>query len=335
MDLASGYSDSINYGNGYTPLANNAIANNNADYLRNQLAMQQAGQYDPFAQSGGFGAMTNAYSGAGAAYGRATGGFNAAPQQSVFDTGASAFNPYGVDNAIWSGMSAGDRNTFNQRMGGGIGSDAARAPNQPAITPQQTYVGGYNPYDPGTYGPSVQQNVGGGGYGSASSGLPGLADTRGGGASASDYANIPSSIYTGDFSGANRGYTGFDYWNPQTFAPTAQQNVGNPYASMPWWSTFERSAGPQGAQDWLKQQGVGGGAAPAQPQPQPQQQQPNSLPPFWQGMRDMFGADPKDQSRIPQSSGGYPGATNPNYQPGGMDPQQSVPYLRDTWTNAS
>ena len=29
MDLASGYSDSFNYGNGYTPLANNAINNNN------------------------------------------------------------------------------------------------------------------------------------------------------------------------------------------------------------------------------------------------------------------------------------------------------------------
>src|SRR4029079_19688907 len=126
----------------------------------------------------------------------------------------------------------------------------------------------------------------------------------GGGASASDYAKIPSSIYTGDFSGGNRGYTGFDYWNPQTFAPTAQQNIGNPYASMPWWSTFERAAGPQGAQDWLKQQGVGGGATP---QPQPQQQQ-NRAPvqggtdigPFWQGMRDYFGADPKDQSRVPQ-----------------------------------
>src|SRR6187399_1493271 len=39
MDLASGYSDSINYGNGYTPLANNAINNNNADYARNQAAM--------------------------------------------------------------------------------------------------------------------------------------------------------------------------------------------------------------------------------------------------------------------------------------------------------
>jgi len=326
MDLASGYSDSINYGNGYTPLANNAIANNNADYLRNQLAMQQAGQYNPFAQSGGFGAQTDYYSGLGAAYGRATGGFNAAPAQ---PSNPYASMPWWATFEQTAGREAA-QDWVKQQTGGGIGSDAVGAPNQPAITPQQTYVGGYNPYDPSTYGPSVQQNVGQGDYGSASSGLPAMADTRGGGASASDYAKIPSSIYTGDFSGANRGYTGFDYWNPQTFAPTAQQNIGNPYASMPWWSTFERAAGPQGAQDWLKQQGVGGGAAP-QPQPQPQQQQPNDLPPFWQGMRDYFGADPKDQSRVPQGGNTYPGATNPNYQPGGMAPQQ--PY--QPWVNAS
>jgi len=74
----------------------------------------------------------------------------------------------------------------------------------------------------------------------------------------------------------------------------------------------------------------GGNAIPAQ-QPQPQPQQPNSLPPFWQGARDFFGADPKDQSRVPQSDGGYPGATNPNYQPGGMAPQK--PF--ESWVNAS
>jgi len=28
----------------------------------------------------------------------------------------------------------------------------------------------------------------------------------------------------------------------------------NPYASQPWWSTFERAAGPQAAADWVRQQ---------------------------------------------------------------------------------
>jgi hypothetical protein len=74
MELASGYSDSINYGNGYTPLATNAINNNNASYAANQEYARLMGQYDPFAQSGGFGAMTDYYSGLGAAYGRAVGG---------------------------------------------------------------------------------------------------------------------------------------------------------------------------------------------------------------------------------------------------------------------
>jgi hypothetical protein len=76
MDLASGYSDSTNYGNGYTPLATGAINNNNANYAANQEYARLMGQYNPFAQSGGFGNMTDYYSGLGAAYGRATGGFN-------------------------------------------------------------------------------------------------------------------------------------------------------------------------------------------------------------------------------------------------------------------
>jgi len=78
MDLASGYSDSINYGNGYTPLATGAINNNNADYLRNQAAialMAQNAQNNVFASGGGFGNQTAYYAGLGADYGRATGGF--------------------------------------------------------------------------------------------------------------------------------------------------------------------------------------------------------------------------------------------------------------------
>jgi len=78
MDLASGYSDSINYGNGYTPLATGAINNNNAAYAQQQAAMAayaQAMQNNVFASGGGFGQQTADYAGAGAAYGRAMGGF--------------------------------------------------------------------------------------------------------------------------------------------------------------------------------------------------------------------------------------------------------------------
>jgi hypothetical protein len=146
MDLASGYSDSINYGNGYTPLATGAINNNNADYARNQAAialMAQNAQNNVFASGGGFGQQTADYAGAGAAYGRATGGFNGGAQQapSVFETGA---DPY-QDWLRGGGYTAG---------GGGIGSDAARAPNQPdvgasfndrfsAATQNQPYGPGY------------------------------------------------------------------------------------------------------------------------------------------------------------------------------------------------
>jgi len=95
--------------------------------------------------------------------------------------------------------------------------------------------------------------------------------------------------------------------------------------------------GNQGQQGVIDPMGYGtggyqGNAIPNWTQPQQQQQQqPNNLPWFWQSIRDLAGADPKDQSRLPQDNGGYPGATNPNYQPGGMTPQ--LPY--QPWNNAS
>ena len=107
MDLASGYSDSTDYGNGYTPLATNAINNNNANYWANQATvalMAQQAQDNVFASGGGFGKQTADYAGAGAAYGRAV-----QPQMSD--------NIYGVNGDTWSGMSAGDRATFNKTMG--------------------------------------------------------------------------------------------------------------------------------------------------------------------------------------------------------------------------
>jgi hypothetical protein len=127
---------------------------------------------------GNFGQQTDYYSGLGAAYGRNTGGFGGyggnndiygpVGGNSVFNTGTSAFNTYGVPDNLWNSMSQSDRMTFNGQMAGsgaspvgGIGSDAVGAPNQPAPTPQQGYVGGYNPYDASP--PSAQGNIGGGG----------------------------------------------------------------------------------------------------------------------------------------------------------------------------
>jgi hypothetical protein len=210
MDLFSGYSDSAF--NPFSGLQNayGSQAQSN-DYL-NSLNSQITGrQYDPFAQSGGFGAQTSYYSGLGRDYTTATGG-----------------NIYGVDPGTWSTMSPGDQQTFNRAMGGGIGSDAARVPNQPDPTPFQSYVGGYNPFDPSSYAPSAQQNVGGGGYGSASSGLPPLADTSGGGGAS---IQPPQSILTGDFRG-NMPYAGgggYNPYDPSSFAPSAQPNIGGGY----------------------------------------------------------------------------------------------------------
>jgi hypothetical protein len=216
MDLASGYSDSINYGNGYTPLANNAIANNNANYAQQQAMMAAYAQaYNPFANSGGsFGAMPAAYAGLGADYGRAVGGggnIYAPQQQSVFDTGAQPYNNYGGNDYFNWEM----QQLKNRENSGGIGSDAVGAPNQPALTPQQYYTGGYNPYSPQTFAPSAQQNVG--------TGQPNV--------------EAPKSVF-------DTGTSAF-----------------NPYASQPWWSTFEKAAGPQGVTDWLRGQGVSSGGS--------------------------------------------------------------------------
>lgn len=54
--------------------------------------------FNPFANTpGGFGGQTAAYSNLGAAFGRQTGGFGGGGG-SVFETGAPAFNPYGMDS---------------------------------------------------------------------------------------------------------------------------------------------------------------------------------------------------------------------------------------------
>jgi hypothetical protein len=119
MDLFSGYSDSSN--NPFSGLQNAYGSQAQSNDFLSGLNRQITGpQYDPFAQSGGFGALTDIYSGAGAAYGRATGGFG----------GTVNANSFGVDPGTWSTMSPGDQQTFNRTMGGGIGSDAGQSPGQ-------------------------------------------------------------------------------------------------------------------------------------------------------------------------------------------------------------
>jgi hypothetical protein len=267
MDLASGYSDSINYGNGYTPLANNAIANNNADYARNQAAIalmaQQyqnqfnadlaahgpssgygtVGGYPSFGDPGNYGPGSGLSPFSGTPLGgnpsgdvqrgpdlqdlsvnpfkdqsqmpvgnrnpvqggpdigpfwqgiRDLAGADPKDQSRVpnaFGTGADAFNMYGMspgDMATWTrAMQSAGRggeipqqpaqpaqdpyywsgNFFGANDGKGIGQGEGMGPgmggfNNPAVptSPQQWYAnGGYNPYDPQTYGGAAQQNVG-------------------------------------------------------------------------------------------------------------------------------------------------------------------------------
>jgi hypothetical protein len=172
MDLASGYSDAFNYGNGYTPLANNAINNNNLAYNANQNYANQVGQYDPFAQSGGFGALTDYYSSLGAAYGRNTGGFNAMPATPSGDVQRGPDLPnISPTPDPFGGMSSADMATWQRAMQaagrgaeipGGSSSFADRFDAAPAIdyrlqpTPAQQLPGGI--YD-GVFAPTTPRSV--------------------------------------------------------------------------------------------------------------------------------------------------------------------------------
>jgi hypothetical protein len=122
MDLFSGYSDSSN--NPFSGLQNayGSQAQSN-DFLSGLNSQITGRQYDPFAQSGGFGAQTSYYSGLGRDYTTATGG-----------------NIYGVDPGTWGTMSPGDQQTFNRTMGGsGASFDdrfSAAPPIYPGLQPQ-------------------------------------------------------------------------------------------------------------------------------------------------------------------------------------------------------
>jgi len=220
MDLASGYSDSINYGNGYTPLATGAINNNNADYLRNQAAialMAQQAQNNVFASGGGFGQQTADYAGAGAAYGRATGGF----------TG-----------------------------GGGYPSgDVQRGPDLPNISQTPDPFAGMSGADMATWSRAMQSAGRGGeiptSFADRFSAAPAI-DYR---LQPTPAQQLPQGIYDGVFAPTTpRPVTG----TPQPEQPHPATGVSNPYSSMPWWNTFASAAGPQGVADWLQSQGVGG-----------------------------------------------------------------------------
>ena len=97
----------------YDPYANlmqnqAAIQNNNQAVSNASAAVgSNANTFDPFAQSGGFGTMTDYYSSLGAAYGRATGGFGGAPGRvgTIGNPGTS--NPGYLSSAQYDPFTAG------------------------------------------------------------------------------------------------------------------------------------------------------------------------------------------------------------------------------------
>jgi hypothetical protein len=171
-------------------------------------------------------------------------GMNQYMWNELFGGGGGGYQPQPAapDPYYWSG------NFWGANNGSGIGQGEGMAPgmggfNNPGVptSPQQWYgAGGYNPYDPQTYGGSAQQNLG---WGQPNVSTPGVFDTG-----ADPYQqwlqaggyNAPSNWN----SGGGGGYGGGSY---------------NPYASQPWWSTFAAAAGPQGVSDWLAQQGISSG----------------------------------------------------------------------------
>jgi len=146
-DIAGG----LGYGNGYTPQADAAIAANNAAYNNLQNYSAGVGAYDPFAQSGGFGNQTAYYAGLGADYSRAV------PQGNVF----GSIGGGGGGGGAVPGTPEYQQQLLQQMLqgGGGIGSDAARAPSQQWETPY-SQPNSFNPYDPQTFAPSAQPNLG-------------------------------------------------------------------------------------------------------------------------------------------------------------------------------
>ena len=179
-------------------------------------AAQQQAMLDNLYGSQGFGGQTAQYAGAGAAYGRATGGFNGGGG-SVFDTGAAPYQDYSVPN-----FGAGSQPSF----GGGN-------PTFSSWIQQQAM-------DPGSiwYDPVFAASHGGGQVdfpqapASAPPAVPSGAQDWGAyfnnitAPAAAQPAYNPMTQY-------NSG--GYDPYSAQTYAPAAQPNVGSSNPTFTSW----------------------------------------------------------------------------------------------------
>jgi len=230
-----------------------------------------------------FGQQTDYYSGLGAAYGRATGGFGAAgsnPGWQTPDPGAgggggidwgaltkvpvtggssssywqdpnaapssSSYNPF--DSSTWgaSSGSLGSMNPFGDYQSNRNTLAQVMQPQQPAYNPFAQYAsGGYNPFDPSTYGAAVTRapqtnNMPNLGYN------PGMENWfanpgMGGNPFQNAFSNFPNSATPSQ-------YTFQPYTNTQgqTFQPNMPQGfsplygVDNPGGALPlnWNSSF-------------------------------------------------------------------------------------------------
>jgi len=370
MDLASGYSDSINYGNGYTPLATGAINNNNADYLRNQMAVALMAQaYNPYANSGGsFGAQPAAYAAQGAAYTGATGGnIYGGNSFSGWPGGGGGGGGGYYDDSAGLSSSTAPNGGYDQAgaqasmWGGGIGSDRGQSPNQPGNAPIPSFWQGvrdwtgmtsgapsYEP-SPQSYGPGYFDNTFGSAYDQQQRQINGRIGMQ-----------TPNS-YFNTLTGNN------PYPDPAT--PQMPSQGGYTYGgatgglSAQDYATFSRAVGPEAAQKWLAERG----GAPQAPQTQmqmPDQQRLLGYNPqapiqnsfagrYPQGMAPSFDVPAQTQQgiqdlqrtlgTIDSATGNQPvqpyGGELPPFWQGARDffgmgaPQPTPP--QDTWSNRS
>lgn len=147
--LAANNFGAQNVSNQLTNSFNNqaALANQSIGLLGSIGGAQEPGFYSPGSGRSSF---------SGTPLQPVSGGGGSAPMSSVFETGAPQI-PYLYSGSIWGANN-----------GEGIGQGAGMAPgyggfNNPPVptSPQQWYDnGGYDPFNPGTYAPSAQRNLG-------------------------------------------------------------------------------------------------------------------------------------------------------------------------------
>ena len=231
-------------------LGQNAAMNQGNQYAAQQqqaaMAAQQA-QLAALYGSQGFGGQTAAYAGAGAAYGRETGGFGG----SVFDTGTSPYNTYGQPGVNAGAGTYGDPYGGGSTSGGSWVSDvmgnmgwqpngsqpqassfdsrfSASPPvdynlqGSPAPIPRGILTGNFNTQTPNA--PSASFNERFGIFGDPTQGMNYTASNPYGGYA--DPAPSSSTQWTFDDYGnpVPRGYgsTGVDMYSPSAYAPTPQ-----------------------------------------------------------------------------------------------------------------